>query len=923
MEGFHFLHPKLQAVIEKYGYKSPTRVQVRAYNVISRGYHTLIISPTGSGKTEAAFFPILDAMLRKGVSPEGIQALYITPLRALNRDIFRRMKRITEELGFTIAVRHGDTPQHVRRSITRKPPNILVTTPETLQVILVGSKIREALREVRWVIVDEVHELLESKRGAQLSIGLERLGKLAGRRIQRIGLSATMGDPLIAASFLGGYRRVEIVEENCTERYEISLVHIEGNIEERLSRIEEILDEYQGSILLFVNTRDTAEFLGSKLSPSSQVRVHHGSLDRDERVTLEREFKEGKIKTLICTSSLELGIDVGSVDLVIQYMSPRQAVRLAQRAGRAGHGPQRISRSIVITVDVQDLLEAAVIARRVKRGNLEKPRVYELALDVLAHQLVGMALESRGISLQEAWQTITRVAPFSGLSFTELIRTARLMDELKYIKLTSDLRIYPRKKSIKYYFEGVSTIPQSVSFRVVDLSSQRRIGTLDEAFVAANLERGDYFVLAGRIWRVESIDLENREINVLPAVGEAVIPAWIGEEIPVSYKVAREVGALKRRLAEALQDEREFVSILEEYGLEQYKERVKELVKSQLDSCGVIPSDRDVVIEELGSVTIVHAHLGSRGNYALGLALAYLLSRFLGVNVRFRSCPYGVIIYSNLRIASGRILSVLNSQLLKALEEALRRSSLYKYKFVHVARRFGVFTDKPPKGVSKLAETLQGTIIGEEALREAEFSRVEREVLRRFLTDVEEGKIKITVLKQKEASPFGEMILKHAVKGGYSISGLPASMLVKVVRNRLLETRLKLVCLYCAEWQREIAVKEANEKIRCPICGSNLIAVTSRWDTELVKILRKKKRGAKLTPEEQRLFKRALKTAKLLSYHGKKALVVLAGKGVGAETASRILNTYMKEEDIVKAVIKAEEAYARTKKFWSEESRRA
>ena len=317
----------------------------------------MVIAPTGSGKTEAALLPLIDKMVQDQ-NRQGISLLYITPLRALNRDLLKRLQIWSAKLGFTVEVRHGDTPAANRRRMAARPPDLLITTPETLQAVLPGKRMRQHLRHVKAVVVDEVHELAGNRRGVQLTVGLERLREVRPDGFQRIGLSATVGNPEEISRFLGGSEPVRIVQIPLSKdsRYKIEYptpgeddqelarrLYTAPEAAARLALVSDLVDAHD-STLIFVNNRVNAEMLGSKFNMMDQkIMVHHGSLPKEERVRAEEAFKAREIKGLVCTSTLELGIDIGSVDLVVQYMSPRQVNSLVQRVGRSGHSLTRTS----------------------------------------------------------------------------------------------------------------------------------------------------------------------------------------------------------------------------------------------------------------------------------------------------------------------------------------------------------------------------------------------------------------------------------------------------------------------------------------------------------------------------------------------------------------------------------------------------
>src|SRR6266705_2671891 len=566
---FSTLKPPVLRRLEKEGFLEASPIQELAIPAILNGEHVLLIAPTGTGKTLAATLPVLDKFLEARAERRrpGISILYVTPLRALNRDLLRRLEEMGKDLDIRIQVRHGDTPISARSRQAKNPPDGMITTPETLQAILIGKRMKEHLRSVRWVVVDEVHELATDERGVQLSFALERLLELTGVEFQRIGLSATIGEPERIGQFLVGTgRRVEVLRSDETRGLQISVrsVHPSSGDQKEsvnlglpastVSRARMILGIIQShkSTLVFTNTREHAEALAAQIhaiGAGIAVRVHHGSLSRELREEAEKEFQEGKLKALICTSSLELGIDIGSVDFIIQYTSPRETTRLVQRVGRSGHTLGGTSRGIILTITPDDILESAVLIQRAKEGRLERPIIHEKALDVLAHQIIGMLMQQRRMTIEEILQLVRRSYPFRDLEVSELEEAIHQLDELRLLRKFGDSYSPRNPKALQYYFENLSVIPDVQKYTVFDFFRKRRIGTLDQDFVARRCVAGVEFILHGQTWRVISVDEEKYRVEVEAAPPSLkAIPGWEGDMIPVQMDVASEVGRMRRTL---------------------------------------------------------------------------------------------------------------------------------------------------------------------------------------------------------------------------------------------------------------------------------------------------------------------------------------------------------------------------------------
>ena len=455
---FSRLHPKLQAVLEQRTW-DPTAIQQLAMNDIIDRKDRILIAPTGSGKTLAGVLPLLHRCLEE--QWDGLSILYITPLRALNRDVDLRLSQVAKEIGLVVDTRHGDTSQSQRQKQVRKPPHMMITTPETFQLMLSGKRLREMLSTVQCVIVDEVHDLAASERGWQLRIGLERLDDLAGHHIQRLGLSATVGNPNEVAAWLSSRsceplihtgNRETIISVNAAQvTPDAEMGAVDFTLKPRqFASYNDLLDviHQQPPCLVFVNSRNEAETLSGHLSsiaPELSIGVHHGSLAKDVREEMEQNLRDGTISALVCTSSLELGIDVGSIKTVIQLHSPKSSDRMLQRIGRADHKVGGIGNGIVYSWDPDHLSEASIIAMLSMEGTIEPIEIRERPMLVALNQLVLMAHARGVVSIDEATTILARSPQFRDWNRDDTEQVLRVLDEHWII------RFGPKPSEIPWY----------------------------------------------------------------------------------------------------------------------------------------------------------------------------------------------------------------------------------------------------------------------------------------------------------------------------------------------------------------------------------------------------------------------------------------------------------------------------------------
>ena len=571
---FELLANSLRKALLKLGFSEPTLPQTLAFPPVLKGKNVLLIAPTGTGKTEAVLLPVFSRLIeQKNQEQKGIQVIYITPLRALNRDMFKRLTFWSEQLDITVEIRHGDTEMKIRRKQALCPPQMLVTTPETLQAILPGSQMRRHLSNIQCVIIDEVHDLAESKRGAQLAVALERLQEVTGKEFQRIGLSATVGNPEEVARFIAGTNReIVIVQAVLAKNYLYCVEYLTPNEQDyelasklettpeassRIRRLIELIDSHK-STLIFVNSRTVTELLGHRFDQLNRadVAVHHGSLSREERVATEDAFKAGKIKVIICTSTLELGIDVGNVDLVIQYMSPRQVSSLIQRVGRSGHSFERLSEGVILTAYPDDTLESMAAVENAKKSRLEPVLLHKNALDVLAHQIAGILMNKETLSQSELLKIVNKAYPYSILSAEKLQEVVYFLESLHKLRLDQEGKVLKKTgRTREYYYSNLSMIPDEKRYPVVNVLTDRKIGTLGDEFMTLHARVGLHFVMRGKVWRIVQINDETGTVHVVPAEDpSAAVPGWDGEILPVPFDLAQQTGEMREKIGRLLKE---------------------------------------------------------------------------------------------------------------------------------------------------------------------------------------------------------------------------------------------------------------------------------------------------------------------------------------------------------------------------------
>ncbi len=674
LEGFH---PAVRSwFAARYG--TPTEPQALGWPRIQRGEDTLIAAPTGSGKTLAAFLACLDRMIREGEGlREETQVLYVSPLKALANDVrtnllepLAELRRIPGVPDIRAAVRTGDTPQPERQAMLRRPPHVLVTTPESFYLLLTSTGGRELLRTVRTVVVDEIHAVARDKRGAHLALSLERLDALCGRRCVRVGLSATQRPIEEIGRFLAGGRPCAIVESGSRReldvavevpRDELGAVASKEQREETCARVADLVRAHR-TTLVFVNTRRQVERVAHELGRllgEDQVVAHHGSMSRPMRLAAEEKLKRGQVRCAVATASLELGIDVGAVDLVVQLESPRSFSVALQRIGRASHHRGGIPKGRLFPATRDQLVECAALVRGIRRGNLEVTRVPQWPLDVLAQQLVAMAA-CEDVSEDEAYALARRAWPYRQLPRGEFDAVVEMLAE-------GVARRAGRAQGARLHRDGVhrllkarrgsriaaitsgGAIPETAQYAVVAEPEGVTIGQVDEDWAVESMA-GDIFLLGNATWKIRRV--EAGRVRVEDAHGAPPsVPFWNGEAPGRTPELSEEVSRLREELEPMLGDEpRAHRFLVDGCGVPQAgAEQIVRYLRAGREALGALPTQRTLVAERFfdesgGMQLVIHAPFGARQNRAFGLALRKRFCRTFDFELQAAATDEGILL---------------------------------------------------------------------------------------------------------------------------------------------------------------------------------------------------------------------------------------------------------------------------------------
>ena len=810
---FKTLHPWVRKWFDSQ-FEDFTPAQKRSLIDIHKQNNILISSPTGSGKTLTAFLSViseLTTLAEKEELEDKVYCIYISPLKALDNDIEKNLdeplngieKIAGRKLGIRKAVRTGDTSQYQRQKMLKKPPHILITTPETLSILLVAPKFREKLSHVKYVIIDEIHSLAENKRGVHLSLSLERLQHLIGQ-YTRIGLSATVSPIEEVARFLVGYeygveRNCKIVNINYLKELDMEVMCPVSDIvladeeDTRLGMYDMLDDLIQENktTLIFTNTRSGTErfvYNLKKMYPmnynDNNIMAHHSSLSKEVRLETENKLKEGKLKAVVSSTSLELGIDIGYIDLVVLINSPKSVARALQRIGRSGHRLHEKSKGRIIVTDRDDLVECSVLLKNAKEGKIDKITIPANCLDVLAQHIYGMSIENPW-DIDYAYDVIRKSYCYRDLTrddYEDVLsylggEYAELEERYVYAKIWIDYDNNTFGKRGKLarmlYSTNIGTIPDSSG--VLVKYDGEVVGKIEEMFME-RLKKGDTFVLGGRTYRFNYA--KGMTINVTPASGPPTIPSWFSQQLPLSFDLAMDIQRFRAHMESKFEYRRNKEEIMEfiydylyvddfaansiyEYFVEQYK-------------YAKIPSNRRMLIEYYKGFggrkfVIFHSLFGRKVNDALSRAVAYVVAQRYNTNVTISISDNGFYLSSDGTIGGLESFRELNPENFeRILANSLNKTETLASRFRHCAGR-SLMTLRRYKGESKSAgrQQVRGKIllkfvqdmddnfsILKEARREAMEDYMDIKNALKVINMVDSGEMEIKTINTVIPSPF-------------------------------------------------------------------------------------------------------------------------------------------------------------------------
>ena len=599
------------------------------------------------------------------------------------------------------------------------------------------------------------------------------------------------------------------------------------------------------------------------------------------------------------------------MELVIHYGSPRQVSKFMQRIGRSKHNRGDSARGLIITESADDEFEIQAIIERIKEGSIEEQKIHYGSLDVLAHHLVGLSMQVGNVPIESALKLTKRAYPFRDISLEEFFDVLEILALRKLIIFNEDKTEYKKNNAFfatKYHFQNLSTIPDILKFKVIDTVENKFIGTLDQRFVG-DLDKDQIFVLRGSQWRVLYIDEKLFKVNVLPirSSQEIPVPKWEGVNIPVDFKTANKVGSFRTKVRNG-------------------SVKMMNNVISNLDFTK-IPDEKTIVIEShrlpQKSVLILHSCFGTKINSTLKVILETLLDASLASRVKSSSDAYRILLSVESRFTKKHITDVFSADfnINDIMSVALKGKNDVTWKTFCVGKKFGFYDRSDIYVKNEVRYDFERNIdtpLVKEAFRELFHEKFDLEGAQRIIDLIKQNKIEIEWIYVDKFSKLAEPVLDQTVMSYTNPANIDKEMFLKV-RKRLMETKQRLLCARCGLWQRVMTPNETHP-LKCKYCKGQQITCTYEYDHELVKTIQKKHQGKKLTPEENKNFKRAWKVSSLLASFGKTALIVMAAYGVGPDTGARILKNRLEDDDdyLIKQIIVAEKTYTLTRGFWKD-----
>jgi ATP-dependent Lhr-like helicase len=819
-------------------YRELTPPQYFSFKLISQKKNLLITAPTGSGKTFSAFASILSNLIslaEAGKLEDKVYCIYISPLKALNNDIYRNLmepmeeiyKNIKDSKRISVGIRTGDTPQSDRQKQLRKPPNILITTPESLAILLNSERFLEGMRDVNYLVIDELHELASNKRGVHLSLSLERLRCIVNHDFVRIGLSATMHPLEDAARFLVGYERGN--ERDCTivdASWDKKLKYLvispvsdivnakDSSIDRAIYKTLDAIIKKNKTTLIFTNTRSGTERvtfnLVNKMKYGEEsVAAHHGSLSREERLGVEETLKKGNYRCVVSSTSLELGIDIGTIDNVVLLGSPKSVTRAIQRIGRSGHSFMDVAEGEVIALNRDDLVECSVMLDSARRRHLDSFTTPKNALDVLAQHVVGMAL-NKVWDVDEAYALVKGAYPYHNLSMDDFMSVieylagsyAGLENRKVYGKIwyEREARRFGKMGRLTrlIYYLNLGTIPDQVAVEVYT-ADRKKIGSIEEEFLS-RLKEGDIFTLGGKVYEFKGakgmICIVSRADGKHPT-----IPPWFSEQLPLSYELAIDIGRFRKSMSQMLKgiSRKILLQSLSSKGNAKTKALLAMVKSLPVDDnaasaiskymieqylfAGVVPDNELILIERTTTednriMLVFNSLFGRRINDALSRVFAITISEMYGVDVGLMVNDNGFSISTDEDVIKTEsevelvMRNVLDSDVESLLRSNIRKTEMMKRRFRHCAAR-GLMILRNYKGVKisvrkqqfnaesliSAAESIRNFPIIKETYREILEDVMDLPRAKLVLAAIKNAEIGYKFIATKVPSPFSHMMV--------------------------------------------------------------------------------------------------------------------------------------------------------------------